>query len=59
MNLDTIFDGDYNGQAVWVKAVMIGYDSSGSEILTEDPSTVIAFDGYNYFEEQNADESAI
>ena len=57
--LDTIFDGDYTGQAVWVKAVMIGYDSSGSEILTEDPSTVIAFDGYNYFEEQNADESAL
>ena len=57
--LDTIFDGDYTGQAVWVKAVMIGYDSSGSEILTEDPNTVIAFDGYNYFEEQNADESAL
>ena len=57
--LDTIFDGDYTGQAVWVKAVMIGYDSSGSEILTEDPNTVIAFDGYNYFEEQNADEGAL
>ena len=57
--LDTIFDGNYTGQAVWVKAVMIGYDSSGSEILTEDPNTVIAFDGYNYFEEQNADESAL
>ena len=57
--LDTIFDGDYTGQAVWVKAVMIGYDSGGSEILTETPNTVIAFDGYNYFEEQNADESAL
>jgi hypothetical protein len=57
--LDTIFDGDYTGQAVWVKAVMIGYDSGGSEIVTETPNTVIAFDGYNYFEEQNADESAL
>ena len=57
--LDTIFDGNYTGQAVWVKAVMIGYDSGGSEIVTETPNTVIAFDGYNYFEEQNADESAL
>ena len=57
--LDTIFDGDYTGQAVWVKAVMIGYDSGGSEIVTETPNTVIAFDCYNNFEEQNADESAL
>jgi hypothetical protein len=57
--LDTIFDGDYTGQAVWVKAVMVAYDSGGSEIVTETPNTVIAFDGYNYFEEQNADESAL
>ena len=57
--LDTIFDGNYTGQAVWVKAVMVAYDSGGSEIVTETPNTVIAFDGYNYFEEQNADESAL
>ena len=57
--LDTIFDGDYTGQAVWVKAEMFAYDSGGSEIVTEEPNTVIAFDGYNYFEEQNADESAL
>ena len=57
--LDTIFDGDYTGQAVWVKAEMFAYDSGGSEIATETPNTVIAFDGYNYFEEQNADESAL
>ena len=57
--LDTIFDGDYTGQAVWVKAVMSGYDSGGSEIVTETPNTLIAFDGYNYFEEQNADENAL
>ena len=57
--LDTIFDGDYTGQAVWVKAVMVAYNSGGSEIVTETPNTVIAFDGYNYFEEQNADESAL
>ena len=57
--LDTIFDGDYTGQAVWVKAVMFAYDSGGSEIVTETPNTLIAFDGYNYFEEQNADDSAL
>jgi hypothetical protein len=57
--LDTIFDGNYTGQAVWVKAEMFAYDSGGSEITTETPNTVIAFDGYNYFEEQNADESAL
>ena len=56
--LDTIFDGDYNGQAVWVKTSLEYFDDDGGSIAT-DEETVIAFDGYNYFEEQNADENNI
>jgi hypothetical protein len=56
--LDTIFYGDYNGQAVWVKTSLEYFDDNDDSIAT-DEETVIAFDGYNYFEEQNADESAL
>ena len=30
--LDTIFDGDYNGQAVWVKSVLEYFDDSDESI---------------------------
>ena len=56
--LDTVFDGDYNGQAVWVRMETFGYDVDGDEI-GNDTNTIIAFDGYNYFEEQAADENNI
>ncbi len=56
--LDTIFDGDYNGQAVWVKSVLEYFDDSDDSIAT-DTETTIAFDGYNYFEEQTTDEGNI
>ena len=54
--LDIIFDGDYTGQAVWVKVETFAYDVNGNE-LSDDGETLIAFDGYNYYEEQTADES--
>ena len=57
--LDTIFDGDYNGQAVWTKVNINGYSSNGGLITLPINETTIAFDGYNYFEEQNADENNI
>jgi len=54
--LDTVFDGDYNGQAVWVSMETFAYDVDGDEI-GNDNETIIAFDGYSYFEENGADES--
>lgn len=56
--LDTVFDGDYNGQAVWVSIETFAYDVDGDEI-GNDNETIIAFDGYSYFEEQGADENNI
>ncbi len=56
--LDVVFNGDYNGQAVWVKIDTLGYDSSNDEV-ENDNETIISFDGYSYFEEQGADESNI
>ena len=56
--LDVVFNGDYNGQAVWVKITTLGYDSSNDEV-ENDSETTIAFDGYSYFEEQGADESNV
>ena len=50
--LDTTFDGDYNGQAVWVKTIKTAYDSSDAVIGNPVESTVIAFDGYSYFEDE-------
>ena len=57
--LDTIFDGNYNGQSVWTKVNINGYNSSGSIITLPINETTIAFDGYNYFEEQTTDEGNI
>ena len=48
--LDITFDGDYSGQAVWVKTVKTAYDSSSTPLVSV-PNTQIAFDGYWYFEE--------
>ena len=48
--LDITFDGDYSGQAVWVKTVRTAYDSSNTSLVSV-PHTQIAFDGYWYFEE--------
>ena len=49
--IDITFDGDYTGQAVWVKTVQTVYDSL-DVVLATIPMTKIAFDGYWYFEEQ-------
>ena len=57
--LDIVFDGDYNGQAVWTRVNISGYNASGSLITLPINETTIAFDGYNYFEEQTTDESNI
>lgn len=54
--LDTIFDGNYTGQTVWVKALLYAYDEDNVE-LSDDGYTLPAFDGYSYFEENGADES--
>tara|TARA_R110002073_G_scaffold16735_1_gene63946 strand:+ start:12 stop:1517 length:1506 start_codon:yes stop_codon:yes gene_type:complete len=50
--VDVYFDGDYNGQAVWVKTVKTAYNSSNTplQVFT---NTQSAFDGYSYFEEPN------
>jgi hypothetical protein len=48
--LDTTFDGNYNGQAVWVSTSLRAYDSGDNEVA-DDGESFIAFDGYNYFEE--------
>tara|TARA_R110000803_G_scaffold79380_1_gene145004 strand:- start:295 stop:1329 length:1035 start_codon:yes stop_codon:yes gene_type:complete len=47
--IDIIFDGNYNGQAVWTKADLVAYNSLNVSIgnTTQD---FIAFDGYEYFE---------
>ena len=57
--LDIIFDGDYNGQSVWTRVNISGYNASGSLITLPINETTIAFDGYNYFEEQTTDEGNI
>ena len=48
--LDITFNGNYNGQAVWVRTVKTAYNSSNSP-LNGTANTDIAFDGYSYFEE--------
>ena len=47
--IDILFDGNYNGQAVWTKADLVAYNSLNVSIgnTTQD---FIAFDGYEYFE---------
>ena len=55
--LDTTFDGDYSGQAVWVSTSLLAYDSNNNEV-SDDGESFVAFDGYNYFEESaNVDNS--
>ena len=49
--LDITFNGDYNGQAVWVRTVNIAYNSSNVQVGSTVTQTDIAFDGYSYFEE--------
>jgi hypothetical protein len=48
--LDTTFDGNYSGQAVWVSTSLFAYDSNDNEVA-DDGESFVAFDGYNYFEE--------
>ena len=55
--LDTTFDGNYSGQAVWVSTTLLAYDIDGIEVA-DDGESFVAFDGYNYFEESaNVDNS--
>lgn len=55
--LDTTFNGDYSGQAVWVTTSLFAYDSNDNEVA-DDGESFVAFDGYNYFEESaNVDNS--
>ena len=48
--LDITFNGNYNGQAVWVRTLNTAYNSSNVS-LGGTANTDIAFDGYSYFEE--------
>ena len=48
--LDVEFNGNYTGQGVWVKTDFDVYNSSNVSIIDYD-YTIIAFDGYEYFEE--------
>ena len=48
--LDISFDGNYNGQAVWVKFVHKVFNASNVEIFSS-VGVQVAFDGYYYFEE--------
>ena len=48
--LDITFDGNYQGQNVWVNTVQRTYNSS-DVVLATIPLTTIAFDSYSYFEE--------
>jgi hypothetical protein len=55
--LDTTFDGNYSGQAVWVSTTLLAYNSDNEEVA-DDGESFVAFDGYNYFEESaNVDNS--
>lgn len=48
--LDITFDGNYQGQNVWVKTVQTVYNSS-NVVISIAPFTQIAYDSYSYFEE--------
>ena len=47
--IDILFDGNYNGQAVWVRVFQTAYNNVNAPLgnTTQD---FIAFDGYEYFE---------
>lgn len=48
--IEVLFNGDYDGQGVWAKADLVSYDGNDS-VLNTSTETIIAFDGYNYFED--------
>lgn len=52
--IDTVFDGNYNGQSVWFKSTSNVYDSSNALLNTNNSSTQSAFDSYSYFEENES-----
>jgi len=52
--IDITFSGGYEGQAVWMKYDVKAYDSS-NVLLDDDGETILAVDGYSYFEEPNFD----
>lgn len=49
--LDVTFDGDYNGQSVWVKTRRTVYNSSNTVIATIPSPVLSALDSYSYFED--------
>jgi len=49
--LDVTFDGDYNGQSVWVKTIRTVYNSSNAVIGTFISTPLSALDSYSYFDE--------
>ena len=49
--LDVTFDGDYNGQSVWVKTLITVYNSSNAFIGAFPSTTTSALDSYSYFDE--------
>ena len=58
--IDITFDGNYNGQAVWVKWVHNVFNASSTTPIFSSTSTQLALDGYWYFEEpQTATPSAL
>jgi len=56
--LDSTFDGNYVGQGVWVKVDFDCYNSSNVSIIDYE-YTILAVDGYKYFEEQYPESTSI
>ena len=56
--LDSTFDGNYVGQGVWVKVDFDCYNSSNVSIIDYE-YTILAVDGYTYFEEPYAPNQSI
>ena len=52
--IDTIFDGNYNGQSVWYKSTIKVYNSSNVLITTINSSIESALDSYSYFQENES-----
>ena len=52
--IDTIFDGNYNGQSVWYKSTIKVYNSSNVLISTINSSIESALDSYSYFQENDS-----
>ncbi len=49
--LDIEFNGNYSGQGVWVRFELNGYNDVSNTPIIDYAYTIIAFDGYEYFEE--------